>query len=81
MVKWRKRTIGPKEKENETSLTILIKSSELTIKELEKITSMLLETLSTSLDGKTLEIESKDLRVTSSVLDGNLQSYSVHISF
>jgi hypothetical protein len=81
MVGWKEKKISSQTKENATSLVILIKSSELKTKELEKITSTLLETLSTTLSIGTIEIESKDYRVTSSIVDGSQSSISIKVSF
>jgi len=81
MVQWKKPRVSSQTKENDTSVTILIKSSKLPIKELEKITSLLLATLSTACDGKTIEIESKDLRISSSIAEGAIHSISIKSSF
>jgi hypothetical protein len=81
MVKYRKKIDKTQEIDNATTITLLIKSTKLTIKEIEKITSLLLETLSTSLDGKTMEIESRDIRATSSISEGSIQSISTKFSF
>jgi hypothetical protein len=81
MVKYRSKMRGPKVKENDTSGTILIKSHTLPVKELEKITSLLLETLSTTFDGKTIEIEGKELRVSSSISNGTYHSISISFSY
>lgn len=67
--------------ERETQITVLIISTKLTLKEIEKITSLLAETLSNSLSEDKLEIDSTEIRVSSSRKNGKQVSKSLTVSF